>query len=69
MTTQALKITGMTCGHCAQAVTKALQKVAGVTAVDLDLAQGRARVSGDAPQAALIRAVTDEGYGAQPLDT
>ncbi len=33
-----LNVEGMSCGHCSAAVTKALQAVAGVKGVDVDLA-------------------------------
>lgn len=61
-----LTITGMTCGHCTAAVKKALEKVVGVASADVDLAAGRATVSGNAPVAALVAAVQDEGYQAAP---
>jgi len=67
MSTQNLKVSGMTCGHCAHAVTAALQKVPGVTAVEVRVEHGRARVEGDAKPEALIAAVADAGYGAQAL--
>ena len=62
-----LKITGMTCGHCVRAVTEALQSVAGVTKAEVDLARGEARVEGPAELQALVAAVREEGYGAEPL--
>jgi copper chaperone len=65
MTTNTLKITGMTCGHCSQAVTRALAAVAGVTAVQVSLEKGEARIEGDADPGQLIRAVRSEGYGAE----
>ena len=37
MTTTDLKITGMTCGHCAASVREELGEIAGVSAVDVDL--------------------------------
>jgi copper chaperone len=64
-----LKIDGMTCGHCSAAVKKALERVDGVEAADVDLAAGRARVEGAADPAALVAAVQDEGYQASPLPT
>jgi copper chaperone CopZ len=36
-----IKVKGMSCGHCAAAVTKALQSLPGVTEVQVDLAGGR----------------------------
>lgn len=40
MTTQTYNVTGMTCGHCAHAVTTELQALDGVSAVDVDLVAG-----------------------------
>ncbi|WP_019009394.1 CopZ family metallochaperone [Deinococcus aquatilis] len=60
-----LNISGMTCGHCQTAVTKALQSVPGVQNVQVDLKTGKATVEGQADIPALLAAVTEEGYGAQ----
>lgn len=38
--TQVLKVTGMTCGHCAHAVTEELSALPGVTSVAVDLVTG-----------------------------
>lgn len=60
-----LKVEGMTCGHCEQAVRRALAQVPGVTAVlEVDRTQQRATVEGDADLAALIAAIKDEGFQA-----
>jgi len=61
-----LKIDGMTCGHCVAAVKKALEKVPGVTAAQVELEPGRARVEGEPALEALLAAVQDEGYQAAP---
>jgi copper chaperone len=37
MSTQTLPVTGMTCGHCAGAVTSELQQLPGVTDVQVEL--------------------------------
>ena len=60
-----LNISGMTCGHCQTAVTKALQSVPGVQNAEVDLKTGQARVEGEADLQALLAAVTEEGYTAQ----
>ena len=39
-TTQSFAVTGMTCGHCASAVTVELKALDGVTGVDVDLVAG-----------------------------
>jgi copper chaperone len=61
-----LSITGMSCDHCVRAVTEALESVAGVESVAVDLDLGRASVEGQADIDALIAAVVAEGYGAAP---
>jgi len=60
-----LTISGMTCGHCQTAVTKALKSVAGVKDAQVDLQAGKAVVDGQVDPQALLAAVTEEGYGAQ----
>jgi copper chaperone CopZ len=40
MSTQTFSVTGMTCGHCAGAVTSELEAVEGVTDVAVDLVAG-----------------------------
>jgi len=60
-----LAVEGMTCGSCANAVRKALARVPGVTAVDVDLARGRATVTSlDAGnhQQSMLDALTEAGY-------
>jgi len=60
-----IKVTGMTCGHCVAAVTKALQNVPGVEQAEVSLEQKQARVTGHADTQALLAAVKEEGYEAQ----
>lgn len=62
-----LKVKGMTCQHCVQSVTKALQGVAGVRRVNVSLERGRAEVehSEGVSTASLTQAVTDAGYEAE----
>jgi copper chaperone CopZ len=64
-----LKVTGMSCHHCVQSVTKALQSVAGVRSVSVSLEQGRAEVehSEDLPTQSLVNAVAEAGYTAEVL--
>jgi copper chaperone len=40
MTTRSFAVTGMTCGHCAQAVTDELRAIDGVSDVAVDLVAG-----------------------------
>ena len=60
-----LTISGMTCGHCQTAVTKALTSVPGVQDAQVNLKTGKAVVEGQVAPQALVAAVTEEGYGAQ----
>jgi len=57
-----LAISGMTCGGCAGAVTRALSGVSGVVTAQVDLAAGRATVTGTARPEDLLRAVTAAGF-------
>ena len=64
MATTTYQVSGMTCGHCVQAVTNEVKKIEGVTDVDIDLESGSVRVSSQAPvDDATFRAAVDEaGY-------
>ena len=57
-------VTGMTCAACSARVEKAVTKVPGVTAVSVSLLTNAMGVEGTADDAAIIRAVTEAGYGA-----
>lgn len=60
-----LKVEGMTCGHCEQAVRKALAAVPGVTQVlEVDRIKQSATLEGNPALADLIAAVKDEGFQA-----
>lgn len=61
-------VQGMSCSHCEAAVTSEVGRVAGVTGVDVDIATGRVRVlGGDVDPAAVVAAVDEAGYDAQPV--
>ena len=66
METTQLKITGMNCGACVNHVTHALQSVAGVQAVKVDLASASATVQHEpnTDRTALIQSVAEAGYRA-----
>jgi copper chaperone len=61
MTTH-LKIEGMTCQHCQQAVERSLAQVPGAAQVRVDLASHSAWVSGDCKEAELREAVDEAGF-------
>jgi len=59
-----MKVTGMTCSHCAANVTRALEGAPGVASARVDLGGGTAHIAGEALEAdALRRAVEALGYG------
>ncbi|GAB6065349.1 mercury(II) reductase [Aquifex pyrophilus] len=62
-----LKITGMTCHHCALTVKKALESVEGVKRAEVYFPQGYAEVEGEADVKKLIEAVEKAGYGAEEI--
>jgi copper chaperone len=57
-----LKVEGMTCGHCAQTVTKAVEAVPAVERAVVDLKAGEVAVEGNADEATVRRAIEDAGY-------
>lgn len=57
-------VTGMSCAACSARVEKAVAKVPGVESVSVSLLTNSMGVEGDADSSAVIKAVTDAGYGA-----
>ena len=57
-------VTGMSCAACSARVEKAVSKVEGVTACSVSLLTNSMGVEGTASPQAIIKAVTDAGYGA-----
>jgi copper chaperone CopZ len=57
-------IRGMTCAHCAHAVTEELSAIDGVTAVAVDVAAGTATITSDATLSVdvVAGAVEEAGY-------
>lgn len=65
--TVTLEVKNMTCELCPLAVKKALEKVPGVSAAEVDFASKTATVTYDPDQTqpeALVKATTDAGYPA-----
>ena len=66
MESSVIKITGMTCSHCANAVRRAITESKGVTSADVDLSTGTARVSGEGFDLASIKGSIEQlGYKAE----
>lgn len=59
-----VKIKGMSCQHCVQAVKKALEGIDGVTDVTVDLAKGEAAFEETSPvnEAVLKEKIQKAGY-------
>ncbi len=64
MTNIEYTVRGMTCGHCASAVTEEVSKIPGVTGVEVDVAGGRVTVRSTGPvtDEAVAAAVDEAGY-------
>jgi copper chaperone CopZ len=63
MQTLIYDVPGISCGHCRTAITAEVTKVAGVSAVDVDLQDKLVTVTGDGVADAAVRDAIDEaGY-------
>jgi copper chaperone len=64
MTDSTFTVTGMTCEHCARAVSDEIGGLRGVVRVDVDLTTGRVHVASDRPLADVDvhGAVAEAGY-------
>ncbi len=64
-----LRVTGMTCSHCAHAVSEALAGVAGVErVVEVNVQQGEAVLEGSPKIPALLQAVREAGFQAEATE-
>ena len=59
-------VTGMSCAACSSRVEKAVSAVPGVTSCSVSLLTGSMGVEGTASADAIVAAVRDAGYGAEP---
>lgn len=57
-----LKVSGMTCGHCVSAVSRAVRAIPGTENVAVDLDRGEVTVQGDPDPNAVRAAIAEEGY-------
>lgn len=63
MSSTTLTIQGMSCGHCVNAVTKALKGVDGITAQDVKIGSATVEFDDSKVTASQIaQVVTEEGY-------
>ncbi len=61
-TRQTFEVTGMTCGHCEKAVTRAIKQVDPAAEVAIDRSQNKVEVQSQQPREALAKAIAEEGY-------
>ena len=59
---QTFTVTGMTCGHCEKAVTRALKQVDPQAEVRIDRSKNLVEVQSQQPREALAQAIAEEGY-------
>lgn len=66
MTTTEFQVTGMTCGHCEQAVSREVGQVPGVTDVEVSASTGRLAVTSTdvVTDEQVLAAVDEAGYTA-----
>lgn len=62
---QKFNVTGMTCGHCVQAVQNAVQAVDPEAQVTVDLPTGHVDVVSEQPRQDLRAAIENAGYEVQ----
>ena len=56
-------VPGMSCGHCRAAITAEVEKIEGVSGVDVDLEEKRVTVAGEQLDDAALRGAIDQaGY-------
>ena len=59
---QVFDVQGMTCNHCARAVTQAVQQLDPQAQVQVDLASKKVEVESSQTREAIAKAIADEGY-------
>lgn len=68
MNTTTYQVTGMTCGHCENAVREEVSKIAGVAGVEVSAQSGQLVITSaeSISDADVIAAVDEAGYEATP---
>ncbi len=59
---QTFEVTGMTCGHCEKAVTRAILQLDPQAEVKIDRSINQVEVQSQQPREALAKAIAEEGY-------
>jgi copper chaperone len=63
---QTFTVTGMTCGHCEKAVTRAVKAADPQAEIRIDRAANLVEVQSEQPREALAHAIAEEGYAVAP---
>jgi copper chaperone len=59
---QTFTVTGMTCGHCEKAVTRAITRIDPQAQVQIDRAANHVQVETEKPRQDIAKAISEEGY-------
>ncbi|HCY14750.1 MAG: heavy metal transport/detoxification protein [Curvibacter sp. GWA2_64_110] len=59
---QTFEVTGMTCGHCEKAVTRAILQLDPQAEVKIDRSINKVEVQSQQPRDVLAKAIAEEGY-------
>ena len=59
---QVFTVTGMTCGHCEKAVTRAIHEADPQAQVKIDRSQNKVEVDSTQARETLTKAIAEEGY-------
>lgn len=59
---QTFTVTGMTCGHCEKAVTRAVKQLDPQAEIAIDRAANKVEVQSEQPRELLGHAIAEEGY-------
>jgi copper chaperone len=59
---QTFTVSGMTCGHCEKAVTRAVKQADPQAEVKIDRSSGKVEVTSGQARELLVKAIADEGY-------
>ncbi len=57
-----IKIKGMSCGHCVASTTKALENIAGISNVQVNLDKGEACYDGEVDKQVIEEAISKIGF-------
>jgi copper chaperone len=62
MMNQTFTVTGMTCGHCEKAVTRAILQADPQAQVQIDRSQNLVQIASEQARETLAHAIAEEGY-------